>query len=123
MEALISSIMAKTHLDRARAEKAVGVLLNLVWSQGNQNKVAELFTKMPGAEDLAREHGDRLTRSMAGGMMGAPLATLAKLQSFGVDMSMGKTIAAEMLAHARKEAGDDLVRQVAGNIPGLGGYL
>jgi hypothetical protein len=46
MQDLIAKIMTATGLDEARSEKAVGILLNLVATQGNKPKVAELFEKM-----------------------------------------------------------------------------
>ncbi|MGI9462311.1 MAG: DUF2267 domain-containing protein, partial [Aestuariivirgaceae bacterium] len=104
-------------------------LLSLVRSHGDQNKVGELFDKIPGADDLADRYGSEEGRSgglfgmLGGGLMGAPLAALAKLQSAGLDMPQIKLLGKTVLDHARENAGEDLVRDVTASIPGLNSYL
>jgi hypothetical protein len=97
----------------------------LIKTQGNQNRVGELFAKLDGADELASEGsaGGGLLAKMAGGMMGGPLAAVSRMQSIGVSTDQSKIIHTMVLNHARKVAGDKLVREVAGNIPGIGGYL
>ena len=48
MQDLIAAITKLTTLDALKAEKAVGILLNLVATQGDKTKVTALFDKMPG---------------------------------------------------------------------------
>jgi hypothetical protein len=129
VQELIDRVAAKTGLDEAVAERAVGIVLSLVKTQGNQAKVAELFARLPGAEALAERFGGDGARGggllgmLGGGLMGGPLAAVAKLQSAGLSMDQIKALGAETLGYAREQAGDRLVREAAGSIPGLSAYL
>ena len=121
MQELIARIVTKTGLPSERAEKAIGIMFSLVKTQGNQQKVGELFSKLPGADELARRHGGDGSRG--GGLMGGPLAAITKLQAAGLNMDQIKTLGTETLSYAKEVAGEDLVKQVASSIPGLGGYV
>jgi hypothetical protein len=129
MQELIARIVTKTGLTPERAEKALGIMLSLVKSQGNQQKVGELFALLPGADELARLHGGDGARAggllgmLGGGLMGGPLAAISKLQAAGLSMDQIKGLGSETLGYAKEVAGEDLVKQVAGSIPGLGGYV
>ena len=129
MEDLIGRISSEAGLDPAKAERAVGIMLGLVKSQGNQAKAAELFAKMPGAEELvSRFGGDGASKGgllgmLGGGLMGGPLAAIAKLTSAGLSMDQIKQVGTLTLAYAKEKAGPELVREVAGSIPGIGAYL
>jgi len=129
MQELIARIVTKTGLPSERAEKALGIMLSLVKTQGNQQKVGELFSKLPGADELAHRHGGDGSRGggllgmLGGGLMGGPLAATTKLQAAGLNMDQIKTLGTETLSYAKEVAGEDLVKQVASSIPGLGGYV
>lgn len=129
MQELIARIATKTGLEPQRAEKAVGIMLSLVKTQGNQQKVGELFAKLPGADELAQRHGGDGSRGggllgmLGGGLMGGPLAAISKLQAAGLSMDQIKQLGTETLSYAKEKAGQDLVKQVASSIPGLGGYV
>jgi len=129
MQELIARIETKTGLDPKRAEKALGIMLSLVKTQGNQQRVGELFAKLPGADELARRHGGDGSRGggllgmLGGGLMGGPLVAISKLQAAGLNMDQIKQLGTETLSYAKEVAGDDLVKQVASSIPGLGSYV
>jgi hypothetical protein len=123
MQDLITKIVAETGLIPQKAEQAVGILLNLLETQGDRAKVADLFAAIPGAQDLAAKHGGGLMGMMAGGMMGGPLVVFAKLQGAGLNMDQIKTVATRTLQHAKDTAGIARVRAAAANIPGISGYL
>lgn len=123
MQELIARIVTKTGLDPKRAEKALGIMLSLVKTQGNQQKVGELFAKLPGADELARQYGSGSRGGGLLGMLGGPLAAVGKLQAAGLTMEQIKQLGTETLAYAKEVAGDDLVKQVASSIPGLGSYV
>ena len=57
MQELIDRIVEKTGLAPEKAERAAGIMLSLVKSQGDKNKVEQLFNALPGAADLADRHG------------------------------------------------------------------
>lgn len=129
MQVLISKIVKATGLEASKAEKAVGILLNLVATQGDKTKVAELFEKMPGAANLVAAHGGDgaggggLMGILAGGMMGGPLAMITKLQAIGLNVDQIKQVGTLTLNHAKKVAGIKAVREAAANIPGLNSYI
>jgi hypothetical protein len=129
MQDLIDTIVANTGLERPKAERAVGILLNLVATQGDKVKVDLLFEKMPGARELVMTHGGDgaggggLMGILAGGMMGGPLAMITKLQATGLSVDQIKQVGTLTLDHAKKVAGADALRAAAGNIPGLSSYI
>lgn len=131
LQELIARIMASTGLSEEKATKALGIVLNLIKTQGNQNKVQELFDKLPGAAELAREQGGDgagyggggLLGMLAGGMMGGPLAAISKLTSAGLSMDQIKALGTTTLDYAKQQAGPQLVKEAAGSIPGLSGYV
>jgi hypothetical protein len=129
MQELIDRVRAASGLDEERAERAVGIILSLVRAQAPQDKVGALFARLPGAAELAARHGGDgaakggLFGLLGGGLMGAPLAAVGKLQAAGLSMGEIKAVGYEVLAYAKEKAGDGLVREVAGSIPGLSGHL
>lgn len=131
MQDLIANITEVSGLPTAKAEKAVGILLGLVKTQGNQARVGELFAKLPGADALVADHagdgaghgGTGLVGMLAGGMMGGPLAAITKLSAAGLSMVQIKQVASLTLDHAKSTAGKQLVREVASAIPGLSGFV
>lgn len=131
MQDLIDRIVAATGLSPEKAERALGIVLNLIQTQGNQNKVGELFAKLPGAAELAKSQGGDgagrggggLLGMLAGGMMGGPLAAVSKLSAVGLSMDQIKGLGTETLNYAKEKAGTPLVKEVAGSIPGLSGYV
>jgi hypothetical protein len=129
MQELIARATDATGLDAARAEKAIGILLNLLKTQGDQTKMVEFLARLPGAEALITAHGrdgagaGGLLGMLGGGAMGGPLAAMAKLQAAGLNTDQMKALGKTVLAYAKEKAGEDLVRQVAGSIPGLSGFV
>lgn len=129
MQELIDQITTKTGLKEAKATRALGIMLSLVKSQGNPAKVDELFARLPGAAEMAAAHGGDgagkggLLGMLGGGMMGGPLAAITKLTAAGLSMDQIKQLGTVTMDYAKEKAGPDLVKQVAGSIPGLSGYV
>ena len=131
MQDLIERIVTATGLSEDKAMRALGIVLTLLQTQGNQNKVGELFDKLPGAAELAKQYGTDgagkggggLLGMLAGGMMGGPLAAISKLSAVGLSMDQIKALGTTTLDYAKEKAGAQLVKDVAGSIPGLSGYV
>ena len=129
MQELIDRVVAKTQLSPEKAEKAVGIMLSLVKTQGDKAKVQQLFDAIPGAAEIAQLHGGDGARGgglmgmLGGGLMGGPLVAVTKLQSIGLNMDQVKVLGKETLMYAKEKAGSDLVKEVANSIPGICGYL
>jgi hypothetical protein len=122
---LVGMIVEAAGLDAVRAEKAAGIVLNLLQTQGNQAKTAELFGKIPGAQDMATRanSGGGLMGKMAGGMMGGPLAAITRLQAVGLSTDQQKIVMATVLTFCSKHGGSELLKAAAANVPGVSGYL
>jgi hypothetical protein len=127
MHELLTRVIAATGLDEMRAEAAVGIVLSLIRGEGDRQKVDELFALLPGAQALADKHaGARSGGGLAGlmgGVLGGPLAAVGKLQAAGLSMDEINVLGRELLGFAREKAGEPLVDEVAGSIPGLSRYL
>jgi len=126
---LVETIARETGLLPAKAEQALGIMFNLLRNEGDRGKVEALFAKLPGAAELAaREGGDGAAKGgllglLGGGLMGGPLAAISKLSAAGLSTDQIKQVGTLTLAHAKAKAGPDLVREVAGSIPGLSGFV
>jgi hypothetical protein len=126
MHELMARVTAATGLDEGRAEQAVGIVLSLIRKEGDRHKVDELFARLPGAGDLAEKHAEAQSAGllgMFGGALGGPLAAVGKLQAAGLSMDQINVLGRELLGFAREKAGEPLVDDVAGSIPGLSRYL
>ena len=129
MRDLITNISLAAGLRPEMAEQALGIMLGLLKTQGHQAKIGELFSKLPGAAELAAKHGGDgagqggLLGMLGGGLMGGPLAAISKLSAAGLSMDQIKQVGTITLDHAKEKAGADLVREIAGAIPGLSGYV
>ena len=129
MDELLNRITSATGLPADRAERALGIMLGLLKTQGNQAKVGELLAKLPGSDALAAKFGgDGASRGgllgmLGGGLMGGPLAAVAKLTAAGLTMDQIKQLGTITLGYAKEKAGEPLVKEVAGSSPGLSGYV
>ena len=123
MQDLIDRIGAATGLDPAQAEKALGITFSLLQSEGDEAKVEQLFAKLPGAAELAERHGKSAKSGFLGGLLGGPMVAIGKLQSAGLNMNQIKQLGQVTLDYAKEKAGSKLVKEAAGSIPGLSGYV
>lgn len=129
MQELIDTITGETGLAPEKAEQALGIMFNLLRNQGDRNKVEALFASLPGAAELAaRQGGDGAAKGgllglLGGGLMGGPLAAISKLTAAGLSTTQIKQVGTLTLDYAKTKAGPDLVREVAGSIPGLSGFV
>jgi predicted lipid-binding transport protein (Tim44 family) len=127
MQELIARIADVTGVDKAKAETGLGIILSLIRNHGTPEKVTALFEKLPGAEAFAARHAKAkaggLLGKLGGGLMGGPLVAVSQLQTAGFSMAQIRSLGSEVLSYAREKAGDRLVRETAGSIPGLSGYL
>lgn len=123
MQDLIERIGAATGLGPAQAEKALGITLSLLRTEGDSAKVEQLFAKLPGADALAERHGKSAKSGFLGGLLGGPMAAIGKLKSAGLSMEQIKQLGQVTLDYAKEKAGAKLVKEAAGSIPGLGGYV
>lgn len=117
MDDLIGRLVADTGIDRAAAEKAVGVILDFLAKEGPADKVQPLLAKLPGAEALMQKAGS--DEGGMGGVMGAGMRMM------GVGLSMGQVqdVTRQFIAYARAKVGEEQVGEFVAAIPGLSQFV
>jgi hypothetical protein len=126
MNELVERIVAKVGVDRAVAEKSVGIILAFLINEGPADKMQALMDRLPGAEAAAKAAangsggiGGLVSGVMGGGIMGVG----TKLMAAGLGMGQMQTVTREIIGFAREKAGEDVVGEIVGAIPGLGQFV
>jgi hypothetical protein len=121
MDELIERLVAETGIDRAAAEKAVGIILGFLVKEGPADKIQPLLGKLPGAEALIAKvagEGGGLGGAM-GGVMGAGM----RLMSVGLSMGQVQSVTRTVIAYTREKAGEDAVGEIVAAVPGLAQFV
>jgi hypothetical protein len=144
MEELIARITGAVGINEGLAQQAIGVILGFLHKEGPADAVGQLMGAMPGAQDLIAQFASGQTGAPAaggfggalgglmggggiagalGGLMGGSgggiMGTASQLMSAGLDMGQIQGVAQEVVGFAREKAGDDVVRQIVSQIPGM----
>jgi hypothetical protein len=129
MDELLARVTARTGLDAATAQTAIGHILAFLQKEGPENEVGQLLAALPGSESLvaesnASESGGGLM-GMLGGMMGGGgvMALGQKLMSAGVPMGQMQPLGQELFAFGREKVGEDAMGPIIGSIPGLNQFV
>src|SRR5438132_531964 len=121
MTELVDRIVARVGVERATAEKAVGIILDFLSKEGPQDKVQVLLAKLPGHEAMmasASDDGGGLFGNV-GGIMGVG----SRLMGAGLGMSEIQSVIKELVIYSREKAAGDALADIATSIPGLGQYI
>jgi hypothetical protein len=118
MDELLDRLVANVGIDRATAEKAVGIILAFLLKEGPAEKVQALINQMPGA-DAAVQAAESGGGSGMGGIMGVG----TKLMAAGLGMTEMQSVTREIIADAREKLGEDAVGEIVGAIPGLSQFV
>ena len=102
MDDLIGRLGAHSGVDRAAAEKAVGVIMQSSLNEAPTAKVHALIRHMPDADATMPASSSSLRSPRTGQI---------------------QAITSETLKFAREQAGEDAVGKVVGAIPGLGRFV
>lgn len=113
MEELIGRITGAAGIDAVTAKKCVGTILGFLQAEGPKKEVEQVMSATPGAAELAGSGG-----YAGGGLMGLA----GQLGDAGLDMEQMQTVGREVLAFARQKAGEDVVGEIVGSVPGLGQF-
>ena len=122
MNELVEHLVTTTGIDRAKAERAVGIVLDFLLKEGPTDKVQILIDQLPGAaEAVAAERSAGGSGSAFGmsGVMGAG----QRLMALGLSMGEVQSVTREIVAFARARAGEDTVGEIVGAIPGLSQFV
>lgn len=120
MDELIGRLVADVGIDRAAAEKAVGVILDFLAKEGPADKVQPLLAKLPGAEALAQRAA---AEGGGGGVMGGVMGAGMRMMSAGLTMGQVQSVTRAVIAYTREKAGEDAVGEIVGAIPGLAQFV
>jgi hypothetical protein len=118
MDELVGRLVANVGIDRALAEKSVGIILAFLLKEGPADKVQSLIDQMPGAAAAVQTASSEGDFGM-GGVMGVG----TKLMAAGLGMGQMQAVTKEIIAYAREKAGEDTVGEIVGSIPGLGQFI
>lgn len=126
MEELVARITAATGLDASTAQAAIGHVLAFLQKEGPQDQIEQLIDAIPGAREAiaqAGEAGGGLLGGLMGSFGGGVMVLGQKLMSEGLSMDQIRTLASELLAHGRENAGEDVMGRIVGSIPGLSQFV
>jgi hypothetical protein len=126
MEELIARLTADVGIDRAAAEKAVGIIFDFLAKEGPADKVQPLLAKLPGAEAVmqkAASEGDGVMAGAMGESMGGVMGAGMRMMSAGLSMGQVQSVTRAVIAYAREKAGEDAVGEIAAAIPGLAQFV
>ena len=117
MDELIGRLAEKAGIEKAVAEKSVGIMLGFLRNEGPSDKVQALIDNIPGAEAViaASGSGGGLSRLMGGGLM----ALGARLMALGLGMAEIQNIARELFRFGRDKIGADQMGEIIAGTRGL----
>ena len=124
MDELIARLVADVGMDRATAEKAIGIIFEFLVKEGPADKVQPLLAKLPGAEAVMQkaasesDSGGAMAGAM-GGVMGAGM----RMMSAGLSMGQVQNVTRAVIAYTREKAGEDAVGEIVTAIPGLAQFV
>ena len=122
MDELIGRLVANVGVDRAAAEKAVGIILDFLAKEGPPDKVQTLIDKLPGAQALLQA---QQAEDSGGGMfsLGGLMGAGSKMMAAGLSMGQVQGVTKEVIAYTREKAGEDTIGEIVGAIPGLSQFV
>lgn len=117
MEELSEQLAVKVGIDKAIAEKTIGIILGFLRNEGPQDQVKALIEHIPGAESAIQSSN---TGGGLGGLMGGGLMALgSKLMGLGLGMGEIQSIARELFKFGRDKIGADQMGEIISETPGL----
>ena len=118
MDELVERLVANVGIDKAVAEKAVGIILAFLLKDGPTDKVQSLIDQLPGASAAVQ------AASSDGGFgMGGIMGVGTKLMAAGLSMGQMQAVTREIITYSREKVGEDTVGEIVGSIPGLSQFI
>ena len=121
MDELIGTLATKAGIDDATAEKALGIVLGFLRSEGPSDKVQVLIDNISGAEATiaASNSAGGLSRLMGGGLM----AVGSRLMALGLGIGEIQSLARELFRFGRDRIGTDRMGEIIAGTPGLSQFI
>lgn len=120
MDELIGRLVANVGVDHATAETSVGIILDFLAKEGPADQVKTLIDKLPGADAVIAT-----ARAAGGGDggMGGVMGVGSRMMAAGLSMGQIQGVTRETIGYAREKAGEDVVGEIVGAIPGLSQFV
>ena len=117
MNELVEQLAAKAGIEKAVAEKAIGIILGFLRKEGPSDKVQVLIDRIPGAESAveASNKSSGLSGLMGGGLM----ALGSRLMGLGLGIGEIQNVARELFKFGRDRIGADQMGEIISGTPGL----
>ena len=116
MDELTARLATKAGIDDAVAERAIGIVLSFLCSEGPSDKVQALIAQIPGAEDaIAASNNGVLINLMGGGVV----AVGTRLMGLGPRMGEIQNVAREFFRSGRDKIGADQMGEITAGTPRL----
>jgi len=122
MNELVDRIVGNVGVERTVAERAVGIILDFLATEGPADKVQALLERLPGADEAitaARADGGGGLFGGMGGIMGVG----SRLMSAGLGMGEIQGVTRELISFARGKAGEEDLNGIVDAIPGLSQFI
>ena len=117
MNELVEQLAAKAGIDRAVAEKTIGIILGFLRKEGPSDKVQVLIDRIPGAESAVEVSNKN---SGLSGLMGGGLMALgSRLMGLGLGIGEIQNVARELFKFGRDRIGADQMGEIISGTPGL----
>jgi hypothetical protein len=117
MDELVEQLAAKAGIDKAVAEKTIGIILDFLRKEGPSDQVQALIDKIPGAASAVEVSGKG---AGLGGLMGGGLMALgSRLMGLGLGISEIQNVARELFRFGRDRIGADRMGEIIAGTPGL----
>jgi hypothetical protein len=119
MDELVDQVVGNVGIARPVAERAVGIILDFLATEGPADTVKALLERLPGGAEAAAAAHEEGGGGMSGGLMGVG----SRLMSAGLSMSEIQAVTRALMAYARDKAGDHDVNAIVDSIPGLSQFI
>jgi hypothetical protein len=135
MDNLIARVATAADIAPDTARQAVSLVVDFVKREAPEEAVDKLLAKAPALNAIVASGQTTGGEGMGGfvkGLMGVAAGAMggggimalgSQLMGLGLDMGQIQTIGKEVFAYAREVAGDDVVGEISGAIPGLSQFI
>jgi hypothetical protein len=135
MDNLIARVATAAGTTPDIARQAVSLIVDFIKREAPDEAVDKLLAKAPALNAIIASGAATGGEGMGGfvkGLMGVAAGAMGgggimalggQLMGLGLDMGQIQTIGKEVFAYAREVAGDDVVGEIAGAIPGVSQFI